>query len=364
MNEHYPNKPKLPSNRFKHVAGRSIGVYRLTAPRRHVIYNRDINITFSFPEGIQSNTAHPMVVQLFRSGQDQVPLVTLPLTYPGSRQGYLRLSCALIDRPGLYVFRLLTGPGDRTLAESNALMAVWPEVTLTPHIAMTPGEKTMTIDIEISATVVCDDVTRSDVTYTLELVYYGRNHTSSDNLTSPLYVVYTSKLYKLYRETQVSFAVPCGSPTISLGFYRSRLRSSADPENFVKVSDPIWVSETRTPYSLSFQPVLQCAGDFRVRYRRPSCLGSSRDCVRLYRKVYRVEGLATAPHDLEYVGERRTGDGHEEDVRFPCDFFEEATDEAEYCLKYISILSDGVLHEMYSTCFKANGEPASKYQQC
>lgn len=304
-----------------------------------------------------------MVVQILSVGQDQVPLITLPLTSPGSTQGYLTFNCATIDRPGLYRFRLLPEPGGRTLVESNTLMAVWPEVNLTPRVTMTSGEKTMTIDIEISARVVCDDVARSDVTYTLELAYYGQNHTSSDNLTSPVYIVYTSKLYRLYRATQVSFTVPCGSPALTLGFYRSRLRSSADTENFVKVSDPIWVSETRTPYSLRSQPVLPCAGDFRVRYRRPSCLGSNSDSVRIYRKVYRVEGLAAAPYDLEYVRERRTGGGHDEDVRFPCDIFDEATDETEYCLKYISITSDGAAQEKYSTCFKANGQPVGKFER-
>lgn len=317
----------------------------LTSPDYYVIFGGDLDLAYSLPHDVISSSTRPLVVEMSSSERNFMQLLTLPIPFFRS-EGRLTVNCGLIDRPGHYTFRLIKEPGaSNRLAQSNTLIARWPEVQMTSKVRLTGDQNTLTVDVVLNASVACDPLS-----YTLELVYYGSNLLSTYNHTSPLHVVYTSRFYKLYHSNSISFTLPCNSKIVPSGFYRIRLRSATN--HVIKISDQIRIEETDGFYSLQVSRVSQSTGGnvLTVQYTRPSCKGSNRDKIRLYRRVYRTVGVVASPFDLQYIGEMRTSDEHKDEVNFTCED-DSISESDDYCLKYISVShSNGAIQEKCSLC--------------
>ena len=98
--------------------------------------------------------------------------------------------------------------------------------------------------------------------------------------------------------------------------------------------------------------ILPCDEYFVVAYQQPRCAGSE-DKIRLYEKQHSTDSLA-GPSSMNYITEHRAVKG-DITVKFRCDIFQDEI--VEYCFKYVSFASSGLLHEHDTKCVPTKFSP-------
>lgn len=267
----------------------------------------------------------------------------------------------MISRAGRYLARttISTADGHVTAASSRRFEVTWPSI----DVALPEGHVALAseLTVRISARdIACgfSNVFSATGGMLLELLFLGLNPDYTDRLPStpePVIVYSTRPVAPAQPMTSLELTIPC--PTVDqAGFYVAVLAyTGSHPEEhsvLVSVSNRMKVAWSPSynlfPVFSDRATVFPCpvGGHVDMRYTQPLC-HNTRDKVRLYRQVERVEGGLVSPVDLVYVAERRA-DAVGNVVRFPCAVLDPAA--AGYCFKYVSTANSGSVRDQRTLC--------------
>lgn len=250
---------------------------------------------------------------------------------------------------------LSTADGHVTAAASRRFEVTWPTIDVAlpeSHVALASE-----LIVRISAKDIACGFSSLFSAMFLELLYLGLNPDYTDRLpsTPEPTIVYSTRLVTPSQLTSLEVTIPC--PTVDqAGFYAATLTYTGshpdEPNLLISLSNRMKVTWSRSynifPVFTDRTTIFPCPirGHVGIRYTQPLCY-NTRDKIRLYRQVERVEGGFATPVDLVYVAERRA-DAVGNVVRFPCEVLDPAA--VGYCFKYVSTANSGSVRDQRTLC--------------